>query len=115
MPPSVNDCLTAPNPYATTAYLCFSRGGDGGNFRYVPVSKKGYWQLEMDDVTVSGESIASVKSAIVDSGTSLLVGPTEAVDKIAEQAVRFAGRCLLSSFPYPFSSNTSLRIPNPSL
>lgn len=72
----------------------------GGNFRYVPVSKKGYWQLEMDDVTVSGESIASVKSAIVDSGTSLLVGPTEAVDKIASQAVRFAIRCLLSSFYY---------------
>ncbi|CAM9441166.1 unnamed protein product [Ascophyllum nodosum] len=53
---------------------------------YVPVSKKGYWQLDMDDVTVDGESIASVKSAIIDSGTSLLVGPTDAVKAIAAKA-----------------------------
>eukprot|EP00752_Nemacystus_decipiens_P002028 g1943.t1 len=50
---------------------------------YVPVSKKGYWQIEMDDVDVAGTSVSSVKPAILDSGTSLLVGPTEDVKAIA--------------------------------
>eukprot|EP00903_Cladosiphon_okamuranus_P020328 g18651.t1 len=50
---------------------------------YVPVSKKGYWQIEMDDVDVAGTSVSSVKAAILDSGTSLLVGPTEDVKAIA--------------------------------
>lgn len=56
---------------------------------YVPVSKKGYWQIDMDDVDVAGTSVSSVKSAILDSGTSLLVGPTEDVKAIAAKVVRF--------------------------
>lgn len=54
-----------------------------GDISYVPLSKKAYWQIEMDDVAVSGDSIASTKSAILDSGTSLLVGPTADVKAIA--------------------------------
>lgn len=53
----------------------------------MPVTKKGYWQIDMDDVTVSGESITSVSSAILDSGTSLLVGPSEDVKAIAAKVV----------------------------
>ncbi|CAM9556089.1 unnamed protein product [Ectocarpus sp. 4 AP-2014] len=52
---------------------------------YVPVTKKGYWQIDMDNVDVSGSSVTSVKSAILDSGTSLLVGPKEDVKKIASK------------------------------
>lgn len=55
---------------------------------YVPVSKRGYWQIEMDDVHLSGGSVTSTKSAIVDSGTSLLTGPSEDVKMIASQVVR---------------------------
>lgn len=55
----------------------------------MPVSKKGYWQIEMDDVALSGNSVASTKSAILDSGTSLLVGPTEDVKAIAAEVVSF--------------------------
>ena len=51
------------------------------------MTKKGYWQIDMDDVTVSGESVSSVKSAILDSGTSLLVGPSEDVKAIASKVV----------------------------
>ena len=54
---------------------------------YVPVTKKGYWQIDMEDVTVSGESVTTVKSAILDSGTSLLVGPSEDVKAIASKVV----------------------------
>lgn len=56
-------------------------------YSYVPLSKKAYWQIEMDDVAVSGDSIASTKSAILDSGTSLLVGPTADVKAIAAKVV----------------------------
>lgn len=55
---------------------------------YVPVSKKGYWQIEMDSVDVAGDSVTSVTSAILDSGTSLLVGPSEDVKEIASKVVR---------------------------
>lgn len=60
---------------------------------YVPVTKKGYWQIDMDDVTVSGESITSVNSAILDSGTSLIVGPSEDVKAIAAKVVRGGEVC----------------------
>ncbi|CAM9566325.1 unnamed protein product [Scytosiphon promiscuus] len=52
---------------------------------YVPVTKKGYWQIDMDSVTVAGSSVTSVNAAILDSGTSLLVGPKEDVKKIASK------------------------------
>lgn len=54
---------------------------------YVPVTKKGYWQIDMDGVALSGKSITSVNSAILDSGTSLLVGPSEDVKAIAAEVV----------------------------
>jgi len=60
-----------------------------GDFSYVPVvdavpGKKVYWQLDMDDITVDGASVTSVRKAIVDSGTSLLAAPTAEIEKIAK-------------------------------
>merc|ERR1711998_55983 len=59
-----------------------------GDFAYTPVidmvpGKKGYWTLAMDDVKMNGDSVTSVRKAIVDSGTSLLAVPTEDMKKIA--------------------------------
>jgi len=57
-----------------------------GNFTYVPLSAKTYWQIDLDDLKVGGESQFSKKgAAIVDSGTSLLVGPAETIAKINRQ------------------------------
>uniref|UniRef100_A0A5F5PGP5 Pepsin A n=1 Tax=Equus caballus TaxID=9796 RepID=A0A5F5PGP5_HORSE len=55
-----------------------------GSLHWVPVSNEGYWQITMDSVTVNGESIACSGGcqAIVDTGTSLLAGPTSAIDNI---------------------------------
>ena len=57
-----------------------------GDFSYVPLSQKSYWEVTLDGLAVgsSGNMTTAVK-AIVDSGTSLLAGPTAEVKKIAEQ------------------------------
>ncbi|XP_047330316.1 aspartic proteinase A1-like [Impatiens glandulifera] len=56
-----------------------------GKHTYVHVTHKGYWQFDMGDVFVKGESIGVCKSgcsAIADSGTSLLSGPSAAITMI---------------------------------
>ncbi|XP_027353396.1 aspartic proteinase-like isoform X2 [Abrus precatorius] len=56
-----------------------------GNHTYVPVTRKGYWQIEMGDFFIGGLSTGVCEggcAAIVDSGTSLLAGPTPVVAEI---------------------------------
>ncbi|RYR53896.1 hypothetical protein Ahy_A06g029142 [Arachis hypogaea] len=46
---------------------------------YVPVSRKGYWEFDMEDILIGDKKIgicADSCSAIVNLGTSLLAGPT---------------------------------------
>ncbi|KAF3453422.1 hypothetical protein FNV43_RR03862 [Rhamnella rubrinervis] len=64
-------------------------GVDPNHFRgkhtYVPVTQKGYWQFDMGDVMIDGQSsgfCASGCSAIADSGTSLLAGPTTIITEL---------------------------------
>ncbi|XP_021769805.1 aspartic proteinase A1-like [Chenopodium quinoa] len=64
-----------------------------GKHTWVPVSQKGYWQFDMDDVLVAGETTgfcADGCSAIADSGTSLLAGPMAVVAQI-NHAIGAAG------------------------
>ncbi|GER52921.1 aspartic protease family protein [Striga asiatica] len=56
-----------------------------GNHTYVPVTQKGYWQFDMGDVLIDGRESGYCSggcSAIADSGTSLLAGPTTVVAMI---------------------------------
>ncbi|XP_057963163.1 aspartic proteinase-like [Malania oleifera] len=56
-----------------------------GKHTYVPVTRKGYWQFEMDDFLIGNRSTGFCEggcAAIVDSGTSLLAGPTPVVTEI---------------------------------
>lgn len=57
-----------------------------GSFTYVPLSAETYWQVELDGLKVGSTAISSsAPNAIVDSGTSLLVGPQADVEGIAKK------------------------------
>ncbi|CAL5344486.1 unnamed protein product [Camellia sinensis] len=56
-----------------------------GKHTYVPVTRKGYWQFDMGDILIGGKPTGYCGtgcSAIADSGTSLLAGPTPVITMI---------------------------------
>ncbi|XP_047325660.1 cyprosin-like [Impatiens glandulifera] len=56
-----------------------------GKHTYTPITQKGYWQFEMGDFLIANHSTGFCEdgcAAIVDSGTSLLAGPTTIVTQI---------------------------------
>ncbi|XP_004446527.1 pepsin A [Dasypus novemcinctus] len=55
-----------------------------GELNWIPLSSEGYWQITVDSITMNGEAIACSGGcqAIVDTGTSLLSGPTSAIANI---------------------------------
>ncbi|NXD16633.1 PEPA protein, partial [Nothocercus nigrocapillus] len=55
-----------------------------GGISWIPLSAETYWQITMDSVTISDETIACASGcqAIIDTGTSLLAGPTSAIANI---------------------------------
>ncbi|KAH7366160.1 hypothetical protein KP509_18G065800 [Ceratopteris richardii] len=60
---------------------------------YVPITRKGYWQFDMGDFLIDGESTgfcAKGCAAIADSGTSLMAGPTGIITAI-NQAIGATG------------------------
>lgn len=64
-----------------------------GEHTYVPVTQKGYWQFNMGDVLIDGKETGYCDkgcSAIADSGTSLLAGPTTVIAMI-NHAIGAAG------------------------
>merc|ERR1719157_530494 len=60
-----------------------------GDFTYVPVvdmvpGVTGYWEIVLDDVTVNGVSVSAAKRGVVDSGTSLMVVPSDEIKSLAK-------------------------------
>ncbi|GAB9477892.1 Aspartic protease, partial [Globisporangium polare] len=55
-----------------------------GALTYVPVTDASYWTVQLDSLAVKTTKLTSVKTAIVDSGTSFIVGPTSQVASLAK-------------------------------
>ncbi|CAG9863992.1 unnamed protein product [Phyllotreta striolata] len=56
-----------------------------GEFTYIPVTRQAYWQVQMDKINIGSSAFcADSCDAIVDTGTSLLVGPSDEIDGINE-------------------------------
>lgn len=56
-----------------------------GDFTYVPLKSESYWEIALDSVQLNtGVVDKATTSAIVDSGTSLMAGPTAVVSSIAK-------------------------------
>ncbi|KAJ3008864.1 hypothetical protein HKX48_008309 [Thoreauomyces humboldtii] len=54
-----------------------------GEVTYVPIDQPGYWQFGLKDIAYGGKSVSpSLKEAIADTGTSLVVGPSADVTAI---------------------------------
>jgi len=53
-----------------------------GDISYVPVTSETYWMVDLTSISINGQSLVSGSRCIIDSGTSLIVGPSEEVDAI---------------------------------
>lgn len=53
-----------------------------GEMTYVPVTKRGYWQLHADSMDLDGETIHANFETVIDTGTSLLALPLGQAYKI---------------------------------
>jgi len=58
-----------------------------GDLTYVELTNETYWQIEMENMKLGDDTIiSSPMAAIIDSGTSLLTGPMDKVNAIAQKA-----------------------------
>ncbi|XP_028266295.1 pepsin A-like [Parambassis ranga] len=55
-----------------------------GQITWIPLSSATYWQIQMDSVTINGQTVACSGGcqAIIDTGTSLIVGPNSDINNI---------------------------------
>ncbi|KAM3871606.1 pepsin A-like [Diretmus argenteus] len=55
-----------------------------GQVTWIPLTSATYWQIKMDSVTVNGQTVACNGGcqAIIDTGTSLIVGPTNDIKNL---------------------------------
>ncbi|XP_051891098.1 pepsin A-like [Pristis pectinata] len=81
-----------------------------GQINWVPVTTEGYWQIGLDSVKINGQVVGCERGcqAIVDTGTSLIVGTTNAINtiqrligaRVQSSTLAFVDCRYLSSMPY---------------
>jgi len=54
-----------------------------GSINYVPLISETYWEVALDSMTMNGTVLTSVPKAVIDTGTSVMAGPTQEVARIA--------------------------------
>jgi saccharopepsin len=55
-----------------------------GDMVWVNLISKSYWMISLDDVQVDGQSATDASHAILDTGTSLITGPSDEVANLAD-------------------------------
>jgi len=55
-----------------------------GELTWAPVTKQAYWQIAVESVSVKGANIATAFQVAVDSGTSLITGPSQDIKALAK-------------------------------
>ncbi|XVE80681.1 hypothetical protein DITRI_Ditri15bG0000100 [Diplodiscus trichospermus] len=81
-----------------------------GDHTYVPVTKSGYWQIEVGDILVENKSTGLCMNgcaAILDSATPIIAGPTEIVAQI-NRAIGAEGIVSLECKKFVFKYGYSL-------
>eukprot|EP00397_Hematodinium_sp_SG-2012_P015412 GEMP01015692.1.p1 GENE.GEMP01015692.1~~GEMP01015692.1.p1 ORF type:complete len:389 (+),score=93.21 GEMP01015692.1:72-1238(+) len=65
-----------------------------GTMVYEPLTRLGYWQVKVASLSANSASLATNQQAIIDSGTSLIIGPTDAIAELAKNigAMVFMGK-----------------------
>lgn len=53
-----------------------------GDFKYYPLVAEDYWRIKLDALSDGSSNAYNVSYGIVDTGTSVLVGPTDVVNQI---------------------------------
>lgn len=57
-----------------------------GDITWAPIKRKGYWEIELEDIKFGGESVdLDPMGAAIDTGSSLLVAPTTIADLINQE------------------------------
>ncbi|XP_029771126.1 pepsin F-like [Suricata suricatta] len=81
-----------------------------GDLNWVPVTRPLYWEISMDNISMNGEVIACDGGcqAIIDTGTSLLIGPSHAVLDIQ----KIIGANRTRNGEYQISCNASNTLPD---
>jgi len=84
-----------------------------GDFTYVDVTQEGYWQVNVDAIEVNGKQPVKGFSAIVDTGTTQLLGDTESVVSVYKNipgAKPYPGGNGLYTIPCNFNTPVSLTL-----
>ena len=55
-----------------------------GPLHTVPVTRRAYWQFDLDAISLGDKTMVKHTSAIADSGTSLIAGPTSEVKELLD-------------------------------
>jgi len=101
---NVLDCMVKDKVLRNNLFSVFFGAGDNeeseitfGEFKaermaselfFVPVSTPGYWQVEMEDITIKNErqSLCTNHCQVaVDTGTSLMAGPTDVINSLIDK------------------------------
>ncbi|KAH9059067.1 acid protease [Lactarius vividus] len=80
-----------------------------GSFTYMPVTTQAYWQGLFDNISVNGRAVVGREDAVIDTGTTQVVGDTQSVQAIYDQipGSKYAGS---GTWTIPCSFNTPISI-----